>query len=268
MIRSDLPEEIAYGPFVQGASWQARLRFSSAFPTDRSDDVPDQRGLAASISDGTRRLDLLATTGSAHAARDAAAMVAMLRAAAAGARGSVVGRLRGLAILVRAAGVADGLRMARTISRQAIAGPGLSELTFYSRAPFQLGPWAVRYRFRGHPAEGVSGRGPDALGADLQSMLGEAAVEWHFELQGYIDSAATPIDDHRVEWDSPWLTAGRLVIPKRAPISAEDFRFSVEPRWPDPRGPVMVPIGSLNSLRSAAYAESRSSLPDRVPGAG
>ncbi|MGQ0765472.1 MAG: hypothetical protein ACT4OZ_07385 [Gemmatimonadota bacterium] len=264
IVREDLPDELAYGPLAAGAAWQARLRLSSAFPTDRSDDIPDQRGLAVSVSDGTRRLDLLATTGPAHAARDAAAMVAMLRAAAASASGSIVGRARGLAILIREAGFAGGLRMARTISRQAVAARSLNALDFYSRAPFQLGPWVVRYRFRGRPEGDVILQGADALSRDVQLKLEEAPVEWQFELQGFIDAIATPLDDHRVEWNSPWLAAGRLVIHRGAPSIGDDFRFSVEPRWPDPRGPVMVPTGSLNSLRAAAYAESRSSGGERT----
>src|SRR4029078_5005696 len=109
----------------------------------------------------------------AHHARDARAMLASLRAAAVASRGGVVGRLGALAILLRTLGARDGLRLVRTVSNAAESGGSLAAVPFFSGAPFQLGPYAVRYRFSplgGQPAA-VRTTGPDSLNVDLRQRL-------------------------------------------------------------------------------------------------
>jgi hypothetical protein len=297
-IDARIPTALCLGPLAPGARWPATVRLSSAFPRRQSDEAGDQRGLAIRISDAGRRLDLLATTGAAHHARDAEAMIASLRAGATAARGGVAGRLGVLFRLVRDLGPRDGLRMARTASRARQAGISLAGLTFYSRAPFQLGDWAVRYRFAAEPAA-VAGTaaalradGPDALLLDLNARLREASVRWSFELQGFLDPVRTPMDDHRVPWDSPWISVGLLTLDPtldgtgtagsaeagtaatgagRAAAGAGGAAagahhvvsdadatagFRIEPDWPDEAGAVFTPLGDLNRLRAAAYAVS------------
>jgi hypothetical protein len=258
-ISESLPEALRLGPFQPGAAWPAVVRLSSAFPRSQSDEAPDQRGIAVRIEDAGRRLDLLATTGEAHHARDAAAMIASLRAAASAVEG---GRLRALATLVRLIGLRDGLRMARTLSRAAQHGRSLAASTFYSRAPFQLGAYAVRYRLAAEGAQppDLRASGHDALRDDLLLRLGESPVRWSLEMQGYLDQARTPMDDHRVRWDSPWLAVGRLeleAIPGIAGPEPEGPAFRIHPDWPDANGPVLLPLGDLNLLRGAAYAASQ-----------
>jgi hypothetical protein len=132
-VAPDIPTRIALGPLTPGASWPAMVRFSNAYPLSRPDVVPDQRGLAVRVADGARRLDLLATTGEAHHARDGRAMIASLGAALAAMRGGIGGRIGALLTLVRALGPGDALRLARTVSGAADAGVSLAALTFYSR---------------------------------------------------------------------------------------------------------------------------------------
>lgn len=258
-VSSNMPAPIALGPFVPGASWPALVRLSSAYPLSRPDAVPDQRGLAVRIAEGARRLDLLATTGEAHHARDARAMIASLAAARVAVRGGLAGRLLALATLVRALGPADALRMARTVSGAAAAGVSLASCTFYSRAPFALGPFAVRYRFVPPPGVDASLRssGDDALGTDLAGRRRAGEVAWHVQVQGFLDAARTPLDDHRIAWDSPWVTIGRLALAAGDGDAGETpVGFSATPAWPDARGPVLEPLGDLNALRAAAYAQS------------
>jgi len=260
-VSPGIPAPLALGPFVPGVSWPALVRLSSAYPVSRPDSTPDQRGLAVRIADGPRRLDLLATTGEAHHARDARAMIASLAAARVAVHGGIAGRLRALATLVRALGPADALRMAGTVSRAAEAGASLASLTFFSRAPFELGPFAVRYRFAPppgvEPALRASG-GDDTLGRDLAERRRAGEVAWHFQVQGFLDRARTPLDDHRVAWDSPWVTVGRLALTAEDPAGAGEapIAYRATPAWPDAGGPVLEPLGDLNALRAAAYAES------------
>lgn len=252
------PPLLQIGPFLPNATWPATIRLSSAFPAARLDDVPDQRGLGVHIVDHERRLDLLATTGEAHHARDARAMIASLDAAASAVKGSLVGRLSALATLIRALGVGDALRLTKTISRAAEAGVSLAAMTFYSRAPFQLGEFAVRYRFAPEPGvtAAVRGSGPDALPADLRARLADGPVRWYFELQGYLDRARTPMDDHRIAWQSPWVRLATLTVTGAATSDAK-LALRTAPSWPASNGPVLEPLGDLNMLRGAAYEASQ-----------
>jgi hypothetical protein len=259
-VAPDIPTRIALGPLTPGASWPAMVRFSNAYPLSRPDVVPDQRGLAVRVADGARRLDLLATTGEAHHARDGRAMIASLGAALAAMRGGIGGRIGALLTLVRALGPGDALRLARTVSGAADAGVSLAALTFYSRAPFGLGRFAVRYRFAPSPSADPALRAAadGGLGRDLEERRREGEVAWEFQVQGFLDRERTPLDDHRVAWRSPWLTVARLTLAREELAGGGDtpIGFRVTPDWPDERGAVLEPLGDLNALRAAAYAES------------
>ncbi|HJU65409.1 MAG TPA: hypothetical protein VJ596_07010 [Gemmatimonadaceae bacterium] len=259
-VAATVPRPLQVGPFTPEAIWPATLRFSSAFPVARIDGIADQRGLAVRIVDAPRRLDLLATTGEAHHARDASAMLASLRAATLASKGGIPARLGALSTLVRALGVRDGLRMARTVSRAAEAGVSIAMMTFYSRAPFRLANFAVRYRFAAPVGvrETVQGSGGDALVADLRQRLREGPLRWSFDLQGYLDPQRTPMDDHRVPWRSPWITIATLVVHREGHASeAPAFRAATGwvPTGLD--GAVMEPLGDLNMLRGVAYEVSQ-----------
>jgi hypothetical protein len=263
-VSTAVPAPLQVGPFTPGAAWPAALRLSSAFPVARPDEVPDQRGLGVRVGAGEARVDLLATTGEAHHARDARAMLASLGAAASAARGGVAGRVGALVILVRAIGPRDGLRMVRTVSRAAQAGVSLAALTFYSRAPFQLGPFAVRYRFAplGVADAAVRGTGPHALAVDLERRLEEGPLRWSFELQGYRDPGSTPMDDHRVAWRSAWLPVATLTL-RGARTTPAPLALRATPSWSAANGAVLEPLGDLNMLRAAAYEVSQEGRGER-----
>ena len=257
LVAPSVPTRLQIGPFLPNASYQASIRLSSAFPVARSDEVPDQRGLGVHIVDHERRLDLLGTTGEAHHARDAKAMIASLDAAAKAVRGGLGGRLGALGTLIGAVGVRDALRLTKTLARAAQAGVSLAAMTFFSRAPFQLGEFAVRYRFApdGDVDPAVHGGGDDALAVDFKKRLAHGPVRWSFDVQGYLDSARTPMDDHRVVWQSPWLSLGRLTVGSVETLGAFALRHA--PTWPASNGPVLEPHGDLNMLRGAAYEASQ-----------
>jgi hypothetical protein len=314
-VASAVPAPLRIGPFMPNAKWPALIRLSSAFPVARPDDVPDQRGLGVHLVDHERRLDLLATTGEAHHARDASAMIASLDAAASVARGGALGKLGALVTLIRAIGLVDALRMTKTISRAAEHGVSLAAMTFFSRAPFQLGAFAVRYRFAPDgdvdptlreayprdpviPSEAVipsaardrdrPERGPSAgttaiphlpvcdghpaslarndkaarndngsqLADDLRQRLADGPVRWSFDVQGYLDPTRTPLDDHRVAWQSPWIPLARLTVTDVVALGTP-LTLRAAPSWPASNGPVLEPLGDLNMLRGAAYEVSQ-----------
>ena len=257
-VLDTVPARLQIGPFLPNASYAASMRLSSAFPVARPDDVPDQRGLGVHVVDHERRLDLLGTTGEAHHARDAKAMIASLDAAAKAVRGGMFGRLGALGTLIGAVGIRDALRLTKTLARAAQAGVSLAAMTFFSRAPFQLGEFAVRYRFApsGDVDPVVRGAGEDSLSIDLRERLERGPVEWSFDVQGYLDSVRTPMEDHRVVWDSPWIAIGRLSVGSADTLGGP-FALRHAPTWPASNGPVLEPLGDLNMLRGAAYEASQ-----------
>jgi hypothetical protein len=131
-------------------------------------------------------------------------------------------------------------------------------MEFYSRAPFQLGELAVRYRFapERNVDAAVRGTGPNALSDDLRLRLTEGPVRWSFELQGYLDRVRTPMDDHRIPWRSPWLPIARLTVTETS-ASPVPMALRAAPSWPASNGPVLEPLGDLNMLRGAAYEVSQ-----------
>jgi hypothetical protein len=257
-VSNTLPAPLRIGPFLPNTVWPAVVRLSSAFPVARADGVSDQRGLAVHIVDHERRLDLLATTGEAHHARDARAMIASLDAAAIAVRGGITARLTALGSLIGAIGLRDALRLTRTVTQAGDSGVSLAALTFFSRSPFQLGEFAVRYRFAPTVAAGEAIRevGPDALAADLRERLARGPVRWSFEVQGYLDRERTPMDDHRIAWRSPWVQIATLSV-RDAGTAPIPMALRHAPTWPVSNGPVLEPLGDLNMLRGAAYEVSQ-----------
>ena len=257
-VSGAMPARLQIGPFLPNSKWPAIVRLSSAFPVARDDAVSDQRGIGVHIVDHERRLDLLATTGEAHHARDARAMIASLDAAAIAVRGGLMARIRALGSLIGAIGVRDALRLSQTVTRAGDSGVSLAALTFFSRAPFQLGEFAVRYRFA--PTAGVETKllasGPDALAADLRARSRNGPVRWSFDVQGYLDRERTPMDDHRIAWQSPWIPLATLSVTD-AGSSPIPMALRHEPTWPVSNGPLLEPLGDLNMLRGAAYEVSQ-----------
>jgi hypothetical protein len=130
-------------------------------------------------------------------------------------------------------------------------------MTFYSRAPFQLGSFAVRYRFApvGPLDQAVRGTGPDALTRDLELRLQQGPISWSFDLQGFLDADRTPMADHRIAWRSPWLPIARLTLgASRVPLDSLALRAG-SVRSGDIA--VLEPLGELNLLRNAAYEVSQ-----------
>ena len=256
-IRADLPAALYHGLLQPGARYPAILRYSSASSKLQNEQAADQRGLAVRVlgSDGQRQ-DLLHTSSSeAHHARNAEAMLVSLRAAAAGM--GPFGKLGALWTLAWGLGPSEALRIAKTLPTWADQGRSLASLSYFSRTPFRVGPYAIKTRLV--PPEGVR---PDAqeLGADVAARRAAGDVVYRWEAHGFTTPEETPLDDHRIPWGSPWVPLGELVLPQRtAPESAEmaarveAMSFGTHVRWD---ADSFQPLGDLNLIR-AAYATSQ-----------
>jgi hypothetical protein len=160
-------------------------------------------------------------------------------------------------------------------SRSAPQPASVATQTYFSALPIQFGPFAVHYSLaptaRDAPG-GVAGTSADYLGDELRGRLQAGAVSYDFRVQFFVDPVKTPIEDASVEWkeaDAPWVTIGRLVLPKQEPASARGQKVAalIEGMSFDPWHALEAhrPLGNMMRARSAAYRVStieRKALPE------
>jgi hypothetical protein len=249
-IASDLPQDLAGGIFVAGAVYPATVRFSNAAGTIGADAKADLRGIAIRV-DGVQ--DFLLTNAPASHARDAEQFMAAAKAAAQPKPLAILG-------LLRALGPRETMRMLRAVRAASRQVESLAAESYWSRAPFELGTQAVRFKLaaaaavEGHGAN----RGPDYLRQDLARRLRAGTLTFPFQAQRFVDERRTPIEDGAAEWkesDSPPETIAELVLPKQelageADALVEQLTFSP---W---HTTSIRPLGSLNRARKLVYEAS------------
>jgi hypothetical protein len=260
-VRDDVRPELRVGLFVPGATYPAMVRFSNASGVVRNDAERDLRGIALRVVlDELRVQDfILSNTRTAHA-RDARQFMVAAMAMAGGRR---IGALPGL---VRGLGLREAARVFRTLERAASHRvQSLATETFFSRVPFALGPYAVKFVLRPTAPDAV--RTPRTLGRDslreefVGRLRGED-VRYELRLLHYVDEATTPIEDATVEWPegpAPADTVADLLIPKQDLTAGEgpDGERSIEALEFSPwKTEGIRPLGGLNRARKPVYEAS------------
>jgi hypothetical protein len=265
VIGGDVPANARHGMFAAPKRYRAVARFSNGAPAKQSDRAPDVRGLAVKVFgvEGTKIIpgmenastqDFLAIRTSALPIRNAHEFMTLVRVA------------RPQALLPIRLMVALGPRRAIQIIRAALGGlkapqRPLAATSFYSALPIALGPHAVQYAFTARDqAEPVKLASANALGEDLAAHLRSQAVTYDLQLRFYTDPTQTPIEDATVEWSSPWLTVGQLILPVQDQDSARGQRVQalVEQLAFDPwhARADMRPLGNIMRARNVAYRAS------------
>jgi hypothetical protein len=266
-ILPDLPGHARAGMFAAPASFRAWVRVSNGSGARQHDARGDVRGLAVKvvgvpgpkIIPGMERAttqDFLLIQSPATPFRDAAEFVWLVEAAER--PGTLLPRAllrfgprRALQILSRlAAGVS------RKVSSVATS-------RYFSALPVQYGPYAVRYALEPRtPPDPAAppGSTPDYLAEELAARLSRGPVEWDFRVQFFVDEARTPIEDASRDWseaDAPFLTVGRLTLPRQDPGSPRGRRVAafVEGLSFDPwhAGVDFRPLGNMMRARNHAY---------------
>ncbi len=249
-VAPELDDELATGIFVAGAVYPATVRFSNAAGTIGADAKPDLRGVAIRV-DGVQ--DFLLTNAPASHARDAEQFMAAAKAAT---------RPKSLAILglLRALGPRETLRMLRAVRAASRRIESLATESYWSRAPFELGTQAVKFKLVAAAAldgRGANG-GPDYLREDLARRLRAGPLTFPFQIQRFVDERTTPIEDGTVEWqesDSQPETIAELVLPQQDLTGEADAL--VEKLTFTPWNTTSIrPLGSLNRARKLVYAAS------------
>ncbi|HWB77194.1 MAG TPA: hypothetical protein VG755_19645 [Nannocystaceae bacterium] len=268
-VLDDLPERARHGLFAKPGTHRAWVRFSNGAPRRQNDRAPDARGIAIKVGDvdGTkvipglehaRTQDFLAIRTPATPFRDADEFVAFVAAAGKPALLPVklavsVGPLRAFAIL-RA-----------LIASMKRRDTSMATVPFFSAAAISCGPHAVRFAIvpvdRAAEAAAPDGDNDrDHYAKDLIRRVQQGPLDYELRLQFFRDEATTPIEDHSVEWDTPFVAVARLSIPQQDPESDAGRRLGeqIESFSFDPWHALVEhrPLGNFMRARNLAYRAS------------
>jgi hypothetical protein len=257
----EVPPEANVGIFAQPGKYRAYVRFSNGAPRRQKDRVGDVRGVAVKLLgvpgkklipglESATTQDFLMIKTSTQPFKNADEFVWLLGAAKSPALlpFKLIGRFglgRGLSILKRLAG---SLGMPSSVATTA----------WFSALPIRFGAHAVRYSLLPlDTAPSKAGSAPDHLGDELKARLATGPVSWDFRVQFFVDEKGTPIEDASVEWNAPWVTLGRLTLPKQdltsprgQKLTAFIEKLSFDP-WHAPEE--FRPLGNMMRARNHAY---------------
>jgi hypothetical protein len=256
-IFGDLPEHARHGLFARPATYEALVRYSNGSGKIQVDKVADVRGIAVKVLGvaGDKVLgdaptqDLLAILSSSTPFRTADEFVAVVWAT----RSPPLALFRLVGSL--------GLR-AFPLVRKLVAGlkqppASLATKRFFSAVPIQCGPYAVRFAFTPVATDGdLSG----SYAEDLAARLARGPVAYELALQFFVDEAHTPIEDASVDWDSPYVPVGKLVISQQDAASERGKKLAErgEALAFDPWHALVAhrPLGGMMRARKHAYFAS------------
>jgi hypothetical protein len=278
-VSPDIPADLAVGFLQPGKEYKAIVRFSNASSEFSKNDAepPDLRGVAVRVI-AERDQDFLMTNAERHHARDAREAMITILAATKGdfvrdlfpVGGSVKDKIASAvgagAYLFTHLKPTTAKRIAGTLRDQmARVVKSLATEDYWSRAPIAIGKnpedgeqsVAVKYKLTA-VAEDESGD-PQNLGQELKDRVSRGDVKFLFEVQRFVDSKNTPIEDATVVWTpaSPFRTIAELIIPQHTETndpSVDGLMFSP---WNIDLANFR-PIGSMNRSRKKVYEASAS----------
>ncbi len=256
----ELPKPLRTGFFTQNSQYNAIVRFSNASGTVQADSAKDLRGIAVRVFDGNRRAhDLLMTNAPASHARNARQFIEFAKAAA----GS---RILFIPRLVFGVGLFEAIRMLRVVIRQSSRTvPSLVREQFWSRSPYAVGPYALKFILvpTDKSPQKEPGTSPDYLQQDLVEHLKNGTIVYDFMVQLWRDEKTTPVEDGSIEWkeaDAPPMKIGELHILRQDLNSPEAKAAEMEVNQmefnPWNTTDQFTPIGSLNRARKLVYKSS------------
>ena len=98
-------------------------------------------------------------------------------------------------------------------------------------------------------------------GADFSARLARQPLHWDLQLQYFTNERQTPIEDASVNWDTPYVTVARLMLPAQDTASAQGQAFSakVEASVIDPWQALAAhrPLGDVQRARKVVYFASQ-----------
>ena len=267
----EAPAELRHGLAAKPGTYEALVRYSNGATKVQRDKVGDVRGIAVKVLgvDGTKVLgsgttqDLLGILSSTTPFHDADEFMRVVWAT----------RSPPLA-LFRLIGALGPVRPFQILGKvlKGFKAPAASLATkqFFSAAPIQWGPHAVRFSLA--PVDNLAselGKGVDFYGEELASRLAREPVVYALRIQLFTDEKTTPIEEAATDWTTPYVDIGKLTIARQDAASERGklLRERGEHLAFDPWHALVAhkPLGNIMRARKVAYfasTQARSVTPD------
>jgi hypothetical protein len=275
-VLGDLPDWARVGLGAKPATYRAYVRYSNGSGKRQPDRTGDIRGMAVKIigvegkkiipgMENARTQDFLCINHATIVTRTGDEFLALARA------------LRSPATLPFRLIGSLGFGRALAIIKSAPKTVGVKITSFawtqyFTAAPISWGPAAVKLTLAPALAENPNverGEGPDYLHDEMVARIQHASVVYDLRIQPFDNEQSTPIEDHSVEWKTPFVTIGRLTVPQQDPLSEDGRKVSdfIEKLSFDPWHALVEhrPLGSIMRARNHAYRLStieRSAAPE------
>jgi len=258
-VLSGLPDRARVGLFKQPATYQAWIRFSSAFSSIASDRDIDVRGMAIKVMgvEGEKLLerekfektqDFLLINHSVFFSPNVKEYAEFSR--------EYVKKESAIQYLLRPARWRQAFILYQA-SRQDVANPLTAR--FWSSVPFKHGPAAIKYSATPCDGEqkGKPAASPNFLREAMVAYLSERDACFDFAVQFQTDPVKMPIEDPSIDWDeraSPFVKVAKIRIPRQVFDSerqneyAENLSFTPWHCLPEHQ-----PLGGVNRIRKTVY---------------
>ena len=215
-VAADVPEQARHGLFAKPGTYEALVRFSNGSGKVQADKVGDVRGIAVKVLGVTGKKvlgdaptqDFLGVLSPMLPFKDADEFMAVVWAI----RSPPLALFR----LIGAFGFGAFPLVKKLAAGLRLPPATLSGKRFFSAAPIQCGPHAIRFSFTPEAAAADALTvTQDMYGEDLAARLARGPIAYEMSVQFYVDDTKTPIEDTSIDWDSPYVRVGKLVIAKQ-----------------------------------------------------
>lgn len=139
---------------------------------------------------------------------------------------------------------------------------GFATEPLFSALPMANGPYAVRLRLLPAASNGAAAlEAGEDWALDFSNRLARQPLHWDLQLQFFASEQLTPIEDASVNWQTPYSTVARLMLPRQDIGSPEGRALAqqVEATVFDPWQALAAhrPLGDVQRARKVVYFESQ-----------
>lgn len=266
IIEPDLPKELRHGVFKEPRTYKAWVRFSNGARHVQDDGKGDSRGMAIKLVgvEGEKLLeaekhaptqDFTMANHPVFAVRNAEDYRELLRKRLKGER--KVLQFFFPSLNPRQWRLHE-FKIVQAVERRKIPSP--LEIQYWSMAPYQLGPHAIK--FSAKPSAGSYSTGPipgspHYLYEAMVKHLSQQEACFDFLVQVQTDPQLMPIEDPTIVWDesrSPYKKVATVRIPVQVFDTPEQMAFCEQLSFtPWHSLPEHRPIGGINRMRKQVY---------------
>lgn len=265
-VLDGLPGFARHGLFAQPHDYDVWVRLSNGGMDPAHDNAPDIRGFSirvfgvqgdSALGDGpAKSQDFTLINQEAFAFAGSGEFVDFVAAASHGngslfkylfKRYGLLGAPRRLSKMIKVAGRPFG---------------GFATEALFSALPMANGPYAVRVRLLPAPSNGMAAlEAGEDWALDFSARLARQPLHWDLQLQFYANEELTPIEDASVNWETPYSTVARLMLPQQDTSSPQgrELAQQVEATIFDPWQALAEhrPLGDVQRARKVVYFESQ-----------